>query len=231
VLGELVPGGSAERAGLRQGDEILSADGQAIDSWADLVGFVRERPDTRVEIAYLRAGEPRLSSLEIDGVVDDGAVVGRIGATIDLDRARGLAEHLRAEQRYGPVTAIAQGFTRTWEMTGLTLRMLGRMVTGDVSPKNLSGPISIGQYAGFSLVLGASSFLNFLAVISISLGILNLLPIPMLDGGQIVYQLVEGVKGSPLSERTRQVLQQAGLAALLVLMTFAFYNDIMRLLG
>ncbi|MCC5860372.1 MAG: RIP metalloprotease RseP [Gammaproteobacteria bacterium] len=231
VLGPLVSGGSAARAGLREGDEILAADGQPIADWSDWVGFVRARPDQRVEVEFRRDGGRERATLDIDSVVADGQVVGRIGAEINLDQARGLAEHLRAEQRYGPVMAFGQGWVRTWEMTGLTLRMLGRMVTGDVSARNISGPISIGQYAGFSLVLGLSSFLNFLAIISISLGILNLLPIPMLDGGQIIYQLIEWVKGSPLSERTLLICQQFGLAALLVIMSFAFYNDIMRLLG
>jgi regulator of sigma E protease len=231
ALGELTPGGSASRAGLQPGDEVLAADGQRIEGWSDWVAFVRERPDQQVEVVFDRGGERRRATLAIDSVVDNGEVIGRIGAGVDLDRARGLAEHLRAEQRYGPVVALGQGARRTWEMTGLTLRMLGRMVSGDVSVKNISGPISIGQYAGFSLILGASSFLNFLAIVSISLGILNLLPIPMLDGGQIVYQLVEWIKGSPLSERTLLICQQLGLATLLVIMSFAFYNDITRLLG
>ncbi|MCC5867069.1 MAG: RIP metalloprotease RseP [Gammaproteobacteria bacterium] len=231
VLGDISPGGSAQRADLREGDEIIAADGQSIGSWSDWVEFVRARPDSRVEVEYLRDERPGSVVLEIDSVIEDGQVIGRIGAGVNLDRARGLAEHLRAEQRFGPVAALGQGAVRTWDMTGLTLRMLGRMVTGDVSVKNISGPISIGQYAGFSLVLGASAFLNFLAIVSISLGILNLLPIPMLDGGQIVYQLVEWVKGSPLSDRTLLICQQLGLGALLVIMSFAFYNDIMRLMG
>lgn len=231
MLGPLVSGGSAARAGLQEGDEILAADGQPVADWNDWVSFVRAHPDERIEVVFQRDGRRERAWLEIDSVVADGQVIGRIGAEINLDHARGLAEHLRAEQRYGPVAALAQGWTRTWDMTGLTLRMLGRMVTGDVSVRNISGPISIGQYAGFSLVLGLSTFLNFLAIISISLGILNLLPIPMLDGGQIIYQLVEWVKGSPLSERTLMICQQIGLAMLLVIMSFAFYNDITRLLG
>jgi len=120
---------------------------------------------------------------------------------------------------------------RMWQTSMFTLRMLGRMLTGDVSIKNISGPINIAQFAGASAQAGVSNFLSFLAIVSISLGVLNLLPIPVLDGGQIVYQLVEWVKGSPMSERAQIAGQQVGILALLLLMSFAFYNDIARILG
>jgi regulator of sigma E protease len=120
---------------------------------------------------------------------------------------------------------------KTWEMSALTVRMIGSMVVGDVSVKNISGPINIAQYAGVSASIGLAQFLSFLAIVSISLGILNLLPIPMLDGGQIFYQLVEGLKGSPLSERAQLIGQQMGIIFLLLLMSFAFYNDLSRIFG
>ena len=138
---------------------------------------------------------------------------------------------MRAEERYGPVEALARATAKTWEMSALTLHMIWRMIVGDVSPKNISGPINIAQYAGLSATIGAAAFLSFLAIVSISLGVLNLLPIPMLDGGQIVYTLAETVKGGPLSERAQMIGQQIGIGFLLVLMSFAFYNDISRLIG
>jgi len=138
---------------------------------------------------------------------------------------------MRAEERYGPAEALVRATAKTWEMSALTLRMIWRMVVGDVSPKNISGPINIAQYAGMSASIGASAFLSFLAIVSISLGVLNLLPVPMLDGGQIVYTLAESLKGGPLSERAQLIGQQIGIGFLLVLMSFAFYNDLSRLLG
>jgi regulator of sigma E protease len=140
-------------------------------------------------------------------------------------------EAMRAEERYGPVESLVQAAVRTGEMSLLTLRMIWRMIVGDVSVKNISGPINIAQYAGVSASIGLSAFLSFLAVVSISLGVLNLLPVPLLDGGQILYSVVEAAKGSPLSERAQIVGQQVGILLLLVLMSFAFYNDLSRLFG
>lgn len=132
---------------------------------------------------------------------------------------------------FTPVESLGEAANKTWTSTLFTLRMLGRMVTGDVSIKNISGPINIGQIAGESAQRGVKYFLGFLAVVSISLGVLNLLPIPVLDGGQIVYQVVEMIKGSPMTERAQMLGQQMGIFALLLLMSFAFYNDIARILG
>ena len=136
---------------------------------------------------------------------------------------------MRTIERYGPIEAVGRAADKTWRMSELTMRMLWNVVTGDVSVKNLSGPINIAEYAGFSLRQGALAFLSFLAIVSVSLFVLNLLPIPILDGGQIVFQLAELAKGSPLSERAQAVGQQIGLVLLLVLMSFAFYNDLSRL--
>ncbi|MGB6309074.1 MAG: site-2 protease family protein, partial [Steroidobacteraceae bacterium] len=136
----------------------------------------------------------------------------------------GLVERHRS----GPIEAAAIGVTKTWEMSSLTVQMLWRIVTGQVSAKNISGPISIAEFAGISAYLGLTAFLAFLAIISVSLGVLNLMPVPLLDGGQVVYQLVEAVKGTPLSERAQLMGQQVGIALLVVLMSLAFYNDISR---
>ena len=130
--------------------------------------------------------------------------------------------------RLGPVDALVGGVSKTWEMSALTVQMLWRIVTGQVSAKNISGPLSIAEFAGISAYLGVTAFLAFLAIISVSLGVLNLMPVPLLDGGQVVYQLVEAVKGTPLSERAQLFGQQVGIALLVVLMSLAFYNDISR---
>ena len=154
-------------------------------------------------------------------------MVGRIG----IQPAAGLAvpESMKSLERYGPLAAVGRAVDKTWGMSVLTIRMIWNVATGDVSAKNLSGPINIAEYAGFSARQGILSFLSFLAVVSVSLFVLNLLPIPILDGGQVIYQLAELVKGSPLSERTQAVGQQIGILLLLMLMSFAFYNDLSRL--
>ena len=142
-----------------------------------------------------------------------------------------LWQDLRAEYRLGAFEAVPVAAVQTWRMSVLTLRMLTRMVTGDVSVRNVSGPIQIAQYAGYSASIGLVSFLSFMAIVSVSLGVLNLLPVPMLDGGHLLYYVAEWIRGAPLSERVQLLGQQLGMAMLIMLMGLAFYNDIMRLVG
>ncbi len=175
-----------------------------------------------------RYGVVELSML-IGEVEENGERVGRIGAWRPSQLPDDVLERIRSEERYGVVEGLYRGAAKTWEMTALTVRMLVRMVIGDVSLRNVSGPISIAAYAGDSAEAGFTAFLAFLSIVSISLGIMNLLPIPLLDGGQIVYQLAEWLKGSPLSERAMLVGQQLGIVFLIVLMSFVFYNDISRM--
>ncbi len=175
-----------------------------------------------------RYGVVELTML-IGEVEENGERVGRIGAWRPSQLPDDVLERIRSEERYGVVEGLYRGAAKTWEMTALTVRMLGRMVIGDVSLRNVSGPISIAAYAGDSAEAGFTAFLAFLSIVSISLGIMNLLPIPLLDGGQIVYQLAEWLKGSPLSERAMLVGQQLGIVFLIVLMSFVFYNDISRM--
>ena len=229
VVDEITPDGPADRAGLRSGDEVIEADGMAIESWPGWVEFVRARPNQRVETSVLRDGERVKLFIEIGEIESDGERVGRIGASVRVPED--LYAGLRAEQRYGLIEAWPAAISKTWEMVALTVRMVASMVTGGVSVKNISGPINIAQYAGYSASIGVVQFLSFLAIVSISLGILNLLPIPLLDGGQIFYQLLEAVKGSPLSERAQMIGQQMGVFFLLLLMSFAFYNDLSRIFG
>ena len=218
VLDDPIENEAAAAAGMRKGDRVVSVDRQPILGFGDLVKAVTERPGERVEIGAIREGRVERFNVVIGTREVEGNTSGFLGVRAMLDEL-------------GPVEAIPNAFQETWTQTMFTLRMLGRMVTGDVSIKNISGPINIAQFAGESAQRGLRYFLGFLAMISISLGVLNLLPVPVLDGGQIVYQTVELVKGSPLSERSQIVGQQFGILALIVLMSFAFYNDIARILG
>jgi len=226
VIGALVEGGAAESSGLQVGDRITAIDGEKIRSYNDLVRVVAPRPGARVTVEYVRDGEGASIDLLLGQQDVDGETRGLLG--VQASSEIGSYYYLR---QYGPLQSVTRAADRTWTSTMFTLRMLGRMVTGDVSIRNISGPINIAQFAGDSARQGVSEFLAFLALISISLGVLNLLPIPVLDGGQVVYQTIEFIKGSPLSERTQILGQQVGILALILLMSFAFYNDIARILG
>jgi regulator of sigma E protease len=231
AVGELTPDGAAERAGFAAGDRVVAVDGVTVASWGQWVDYVRARPGEQVAVRVDRAGRELDLSLDVGAVEDGGEVIGRAGMVVDLDLARELGTSAQTVQRYGIVEAVPRGLAKTWEISALTVRMLGRMIIGDVSIRNLSSPISIASYAGDSARAGLGAFLSFLSVVSISLGILNLLPVPLLDGGQIVYQLIELVKGTPLSERAMILGQQVGIVMLIVLMSFAFYNDLSLIFG
>jgi regulator of sigma E protease len=226
-IGKIVPGSPAERAGLREGDQILAVDDQPVADFAALVDLVQPRPGARLELSVSRDGATIGVPVEVESQREGERLVGRIG--LQPAPPADLPEGMRTLERYGPVEALTRATGKTWDMSALTVRMLWNVATGDVSAKNLSGPINIAEYAGFSARQGILAFLSFLAIVSVSLFVLNLLPIPILDGGQIVYQLAELAKGSPLSERAQAVGQQIGLLLLLVLMSFAFYNDLSRL--
>jgi regulator of sigma E protease len=217
--------GGAHAAGIVAGDRITQIAGEDVATFRDLQQIVEERPGERVTVRLERDGGVRTVQVVLGATERDGRKVGVMGVGVNA-----RAEHWYVRQ-FGPLAAIGESVEETWASTGFTIRMLARMVTGDVSAKNISGPIDIAQYAGDSAAAGVNPFLQFLALVSISLGVLNLLPIPVLDGGQIVYQAVELLKGSPMSERSQLVGQQVGILALLLLMSFAFYNDIARLLS
>ena len=229
VLDELTPGGPAQRAGLLSGDRVLAADGENFADWGAWVDFVRARPNQQVSVSLERDGGILVMPLEIGEATEGEQVIGRIGASVLVPPD--LYDGRRAMQRFGFIDGAVAAVKKTWDMSALTVRMIVRMVTGDVSVKNISGPINIAQFAGYSASGGLTTFLGFLAIVSVSLGILNLLPVPMLDGGQIIYQLAEAIKGSPLSEQTQVIGQQLGIVFLLLLMSFAFYNDLTRLFG
>jgi regulator of sigma E protease len=230
VIGELLPGEPAEQAGLEPGDLLLTADDAPLESWSDWVEYVRERPGRSINLEIERGGRLRYVELTPASVSDeDGKTVGRIGASVRVPPD--LMDDYRAEIRYGPMAAVGHSLQKTWDLSVLMLRMLGKMVMGEVSVKNLSGPISIADSAGKSASYGVIYFIKFLAVVSISLGVLNLMPIPVLDGGHLFFFLIEAVKGGPLSERFMEQGQKIGMLILLVIMGLAFYVDLNRFLG
>jgi regulator of sigma E protease len=225
---ESVPAGSAGAlAGLRPGDRLLAVDGQPIANSSAFRSIVGGAANHDISIEVERHGERLRMVAAVPRVTEEGRSIGRLGITLK-EGAPVWPPGLVETHRSGPLDALFIGVKKTWEMSALTVQMLWRMLTGQVSAKNISGVVSIAEFAGISASLGAAAYMAFLAIISVSLGVLNLLPVPLLDGGQVIYQAVEAVKGSPLSERTQLFGQQIGIALLVVLMSLAFYNDISR---
>lgn len=229
LIGKVTPDSAAARADLRVGDEILAVGGTAVDSWGDFVQSVREAPGKALDLEVLREGQHLHVLVTPVAVSEQGREVGRIGAAVAGSGPP--REELTTLVRYDTFAALGKAAQETWEKSVFSLLMMGKIVTGEVSWRNLSGPVTIADYAGQSAKLGLDYYLKFLALVSISLGVLNLLPIPILDGGHLLYYTVEIIKRGPLSERTMEIGQQIGMALLLMLMVFAFYNDINRLIS
>ena len=227
VVGDLTPGDTGQLAGLKSGDEILAVGGHKVADWNVLVATVRADAGIPLSFEIRRDGAP-LALADPNGVGEHGKPVGKIGAAPWLDPA--LEKKLMTEVRYGPVRAFGEAVGKTWDTSVFTLQTLGKMVLGEISLKNISGPITIADYAGRSAHGGWLPYLSFLAAISISLGVLNLLPVPLLDGGHLMYYMAEIVMGRPVSERAMEIGQRIGMVLLLTLMAFAFYNDLNRLL-
>ena len=218
--------GAGHAGGILAQDRITAIAGESVKSFRDLQRIVSARPGESVSVELVRNSEPKRLELTIGSREQDGVISGFLDVGIGA-----AAQDYWYVRKYSPMTAIGESVQKTWASSVFTVKMLGRMITGDVSIKNISGPINIAQYAGSAAAAGLNEFLKLLAMISISLGVLNLLPIPVLDGGQIVYHVIEGLKGSPLSQNAQLVGQQVGIVALLLLMSFAFYNDIARIIG
>lgn len=227
TLGRVVPGSAAERAGLSPGDRIVAINDKPINTWFDFTGEVSASPGKTLQLEVEREGR-RISLRATPDPSPDGENRGRLGVEAGAELKREY-ERMTTTVRYGPIESIGKAAHKVYDLSAFSIKMLGRMVVGDVSWKNLSGPITIADYAGQSAQLGWITFLGFLALVSVSLGVLNLLPIPLLDGGHLVYYFAEVVKGSPVSERTMEIGQRFGLALLLGLTFFAFYNDLNRL--
>lgn len=228
VIGKVLPDGAAARAGLQTGDELIKADGEKINDWMQWVEYVQQHPGKPIELEVERDGVRLTLTVTPKKVTtDDGREIGRIGAGVKIPEQ--LIESLKVTYTLDPLEAIPKAFERTWFFATSTLEMMGKMLVGEASVKNLSGPISIAQYAGQSAEMGLVAFLKYLALISVSLGVLNLLPIPMLDGGHLLFFMIEAVKGSPVSEKAQMFFQQVGMLMLLSLMMLAMFLDVERL--
>ncbi|MGV3628575.1 MAG: RIP metalloprotease RseP [Betaproteobacteria bacterium] len=229
VMGELTGNGAAAKAGLRSGDRVLSVNGQPVENWDALVKSVRAAPGQALQLRVQR-GEIEMPVAVTPDVIDErGVRFGRIGASPKMDQK--AMQGMLTSVSFGPLESLGKAVVKTWETALFSLRMLGKMVVGEVSLKNLSGPITIADYAGQSAQNGWISYLLFLGLISISLGVLNLLPVPLLDGGHLMYYSVEILTGKPVSEKVMEAGQHVGVTVLFALMAFALYNDINRLIG
>ena len=227
VIGQVLPGGGAERGGLQANDEIVAINGDAIARWDQVVTAVSASAGRELLFSVRRGAGTIRIAVTPEAVLENGERIGRIGAAARIDH-EALKKYV-VEVRYPPLASLGKALERTWDTSLFSLKMLGKMMVGEVSLKNLSGPLTIADYAGQSARVGWLSYLVFLALISISLGVLNLLPIPLLDGGHLMYYMVEIIKGSPVSDKAIEVGQRVGMAVLFTLMTFALYNDINRL--
>lgn len=229
VIGALESGRPASQAGFMTGDRVIAVDDERIDDWQSFVRKIVASPGKPLQITLLR-GDTRLR-IEVTPAPHErnGQTIGRIGAGVRENP--NTFRDLYVVHRYGPIDALGRATQKTWDMSMFSVSMMWKMLTGEVSWRNIGGPVTIADYAGQSAALGWLPFVTFIALISISIGVLNLLPIPILDGGHLLYYIVELVKGRPLSDRTLEYGQRVGLALLLVLMGFAFYNDIVRIVG
>ena len=227
VVDEVIAGKPAARAGIHTGDRILAIDGTLVRSPAEAAAITNAHPDVPIHVRVARTGGEADITLTPEASETDGRRIGIAGLRLKVDAA--VAQSIATTVRYGVVEALAEATRRTGELTAFTFKMLGHIVTGDASVKNISGPITLADYAGQSARGGLQSFVSFIALVSISLGVLNLLPVPLLDGGHLLYYFAEFIKGAPISDRAIEVGQRIGMAILALLMTLALFNDVSRL--
>ncbi|MDV3505430.1 RIP metalloprotease RseP [Marinobacter sp. M-5] len=227
VLGEIAGGGRAEAAGLQPDDRIMAVGGEPVANWFELVEVIRNSPEQTLDISLERGGEIINVSVTPESRTSDaGQNIGFVGAGV---AQVSWPDEVLRDVQFGPLAAIPNAVSETWADTRLTLVAIKKMVTGLLSPTNLSGPITIARVAEASVSSGFEDFIRFLAYLSVSLGVLNLLPVPVLDGGHIVYYTIEAIRRKPLSEQVQALGLRIGMALILTLMVFALYNDLMRL--
>lgn len=227
LIGLVSENGSASAAGLQPGDRIIAVNGNEVNDWMDFVDVVRRSANVALAVEVLRG----TTTITVDLTpqekhIAEGQVVGFIGAGVEQPQ---WPDHMIREIHYGPIDALTASLNKTWSDTVMTLSSIKKMVEGLISVKNLSGPITIARIANSTIQSGLETFLSFLALLSVSLGVLNLLPIPVLDGGHLLYYFVELIRGKPLSEKTQLFGLKIGISLVLMLMFVAFYNDLLRL--
>jgi len=228
-IDEVIAGGAAEAAGLKAGDKIISLNGKKIDNIRLWVDLIRANAGVDLPLVVRRDGQRIELLLTPRAKMDEGKEIGYIGVKNVIVIPEEMRQQLQVVEKYGVFDATLEAINKTWQMSVLTLKVLGKLVVGEASVKNLSGPITIAKYAGRSAQIGLEQFFAFLAIISISLGVLNLLPVPMLDGGHLMYYCIEIIKGSPVSEAMEAIGQRVGMALLMMLMSIAIYNDVLRI--
>ena len=229
-VGKMEENSPAEKAGLKKGDKLISADGRDIESWQQWVEIVRQSPGKKIELIYERDGKTVQTTIRPDSIQQpDRTLVGRVGFGPQGDEA--WTKEIKREYKPSVAEAFAMGWDKTVNNAWMTVKFFGKLITGNASLNHISGPLTIADVAGKTAQLGFQSYLEFLALVSISLGVLNLLPIPVLDGGHLVFYTAEWIRGKPLSERIQAIGLRLGLAAMLFMMALAFFNDINRLFG
>lgn len=229
VIGGTTPKSAAASAGLRKGDLVIAIDQQSVENWSKLVEIVQASAGKSLQFTLSRDGEEKVLQLTPEEKKRGDKLIGYMGAYPSVPEE--LINKTRTRVDYTTVEAMFRAVNETWTFSVLTLKVLGKMLVGQAALENISGPITIAQYAGITASIGFLTYIKFLAMISVSLGVLNLLPVPMLDGGHLMYYLIEMVKGSPVSQKFEELGQQVGLTLLLMLMSLAIFNDIQRLIN
>ena len=229
VIGEILPDSAAEKAGFMPNDRVLQIDNVVTKDWQQVVNIIKLSPNKKLQFEIKRGQEIVRIAATPEAIKENNKTIGRMGAGVKLDQAE--LDKFMVTLHYSPLISLQKAIAKTWDTSIFSLKMLGKMLTGQVSLKGISGPVTIATFAGESANLGLKMFLGFLALVSISIGVLNLLPIPVLDGGHLMYYMVEIIKGSPVSEKSMLVGQKIGFLLLGLLMTIAIFNDFNRLIA
>lgn len=227
VITQVVAGGAAAKAGIKTGDKLLAADQQPLVSWSQWVDYVKARPEQKIELEVLRDGSVQRLDLLPEAVKENGKLIGKVGLGASINWPEGMIREID----YSLIEAIGYGFSKTWDQALVILSFLKKLILLDISVKNMGGTFTIAQVAGDTAAAGLTYYLSFLAFFSVSLGVFNLLPIPVLDGGHLLFYIIEAIKGKPLPEKVQLIGFQIGLFVVVSVMLIAHYNDIVRLLS